>query len=63
MKNFIVSYKRSDVFQTMIVKAENIDSAEEFFKRYKADAVLYGLREQANINEEQRKGMPIVVAR
>ena len=63
MKNFIVGYKRNEVFQAMIVKAESLDEAERFFKAYKSDAILYGLREQTNIDEEQRKGMPIVVAR
>lgn len=63
MKNFIVSYKHNEVYQALIVKAESLDAAESFFKNYKPDAILYGVREQSNISTELKKGMPIITAR
>lgn len=62
MKNFIVSYERNNVCQALIVKAENLETAESFFKNRKPDAVFYGIREQANISTEIKKGMPIITA-
>lgn len=63
MKNFIVSYKRNEVYQALIVKAESLDEAESFFRKLTPDAILYGVREQNDISEEMRKGMPIITAK
>lgn len=63
MKNFIVSYERNNVFQALIVKAESLDAAENFFRGYKPDAVLYGVTQRNDITAEIKKGMPIVTAR
>lgn len=63
MKNFIVSYKRNEVYQALIVKAASLDEAESFFRNLNPDAILYGVREQNDISEEMRKGMPIITAK
>lgn len=62
MKNFVVSYKRNNVYQALIVKAESLEAAENFFKGYKPDAVFYGATEREDISTEIKKGMPIITA-
>ena len=63
MKNFIISYKKNEQFQKLIIEAENLEKAEKFFNNYKSNAILYGIVERANIEEELKKCVPFVKAK
>ena len=59
MKNFIISYQKNNVYQAIIVKAETEENARKCFAEHRKVDII-GMREQENINEEIRKGMPII---
>lgn len=62
MKYFDIGYERNSVSQSIIVKAESAKQAERFFKAHEPDAVFYGIYEKTNIDEDIRKGKPIITA-
>lgn len=62
MKVFNVSYKRNEVYQAILIKAESAEHAQQFFKAYKPDAEIYGAAEVTDISEDMRKGKPLITA-
>ena len=62
MKNFIASYQKDCVYQAIIVQAETEEQAINFFHKDRKNAVLIGIHEKLNINEELKKGMPVIKA-
>ena len=63
MKTFNVSYKRDEVYQAILVRAESEDHAEQFFKEHKPDAEIFGVTEVFDISEDMKKGKPIITAK
>ena len=60
MKIFNVSYKRNEVYQAILIRAESAEIAERFFKHRKPDAEICGVTEVFDITEDLRKGKPII---
>lgn len=63
MKTFIVTYGRKLVAHSILIKAESIESAREFFEHHKPDEAIFGIREANYIDETEAmiKGMPTLV--
>lgn len=63
MKVFNVSYKRNEVYQAILIRAESADHAEQFYKAYTPDAEICGTTEVHDISEDMKKGKPIITAK
>ena len=63
MKVFNVSYKRNEVYQAILIKAESEEHAKQFFTERKPDAEICGVTEVFDISEDMKKGKPIITAR
>ena len=55
-----VSYKNNGVTQAILVKADTQEQATELFQKNKPSAEIYGVELKTNINEDLRKGKPIM---
>ena len=62
MKVFNISYKLNEVCQAILIIAESAEQAARFFKKYKPYDEIYGAEEKKNINEDIKKGKPLISA-
>lgn len=65
MKAYNIGYRRNGIYQAITVIAKSKEHAEQFFRAYKPDAIVYGA---TAITEKQcdangNKGIPMIYAK
>lgn len=62
MKAYDISYKHRGVYQAIIVMAESKHAAERYMRAYKPKAEILNISPVKDMNEEMKKGKPILTA-
>lgn len=62
MKAYDISYKLRGVYQAIIVQAESKHAAERYMRAYKPKAEILNISPVKDMNEEIKKGKPILAA-
>lgn len=60
VKTFNISFKRNDVYQANLIKGYSEEQVVEYFKSYKPDAEVLGVK--VATNDDMRPGKPVIDA-